>query len=98
MALNIWLDDIRPAPNGYVWVKSVNQAKRVIIAAEISYEEIFELNLDHDLGDYACDGGDAICLVRWLAETERHYFIKLHTMNPVGRENMQAIIDRYWNR
>ena len=98
MALNIWLDDIRPAPNGYIWVKSVNQAKRVIIAAEMSYEEIFELNLDHDLGDYAGDGGDAICLVRWLAETGRHYFIKLHTMNPVGRENMQAIIDRYWNR
>ena len=96
MALNIWLDDIRPAPGGYVWVKSVNQAKRVIIAAEILCEEIFELNLDHDLGDYACDGGDAICLVRWLAETERYYFIKLHTMNPVGRENMQAIIDRYW--
>jgi hypothetical protein len=98
MALNIWLDDIRPAPNGYVWVKSVNQAKRVIIAAEMYYEEIFELNLDHDLGDYAGDGGDAICLVRWLAETGRYYFIKLHTMNPVGRENMQAIIDRYWNR
>ena len=96
MALNIWLDDIRPAPNGYVWVKSVNQAKRMIIAAEMSYEEIFELNLDHDLGDYAGDGGDAICLVRWLAETERYYFIKLHTQNVVGRENMQALIDRYW--
>lgn len=79
MALNIWLDDIRPAPNGFVWVKSVNQAKRVIIAAEMSYEEIFEINLDHDLGDYAGDGGDAICLVRWLAETGRSYFIKLHT-------------------
>lgn len=96
MALNIWLDDIRPAPSGFVWVKSVNQAKRVIIGAEILGEEIFELNLDHDLGDYAGDGGDAICLVRWLAETKRYYFIKLHTMNPVGRENMQAIIDRYW--
>ena len=96
MALNIWLDDIRPAPSGYVWVKSVNQAKRVIIAAEILGEEIFELNLDHDLGDYAGDGGDGIKLVLWLAETKRYYFIKLHTMNPVGRENMQAIIDRYW--
>lgn len=96
MALNIWLDDIRPAPSGYVWVKSVNQAKRLIIVAEIFYEEIFELNLDHDLGDYACDGGDGIKLVLWLAETERHYPIKLHTQNVVGRENMQAIIDRYW--
>lgn len=97
MALNIWLDDIRPAPSGcYVWVKSVNQAKRVIIAAEILGEEIFELNLDHDLGDYAGDGGDGIKLVLWLAETKRYYFIKLHTQNVVGRENMQAIIDRYW--
>ena len=96
MALNIWLDDIRPAPYGYVWVKSVNQAQRAILGAENLGEDIFELNLDHDLGDYAKDGGDGIKLVLWLAETNRYYPIELHTMNPVGRENMQAIIDRYW--
>ena len=96
MALNIWLDDVRPAPSGYVWVKSVNQAQRVIFGAENLGEDILELNLDHDLGDYAKDGGDGIKLILWLAETNRHYPIELHTMNPVGRENMQAIIDRYW--
>ena len=96
MALNIWLDDVRPAPSGYVWVKSVNQAQRAILGAENLGEDIFELNLDHDLGDYAKDGGDGIKLVLWLAETNRYYPIELHTMNPVGRENMQAIIDRYW--
>lgn len=26
-----------------------------------------------------------------------YYPVKLHTMNPVGRENMQREIDRYWN-
>lgn len=25
MSVNIWLDDIRPAPEGYIWCKSVNQ-------------------------------------------------------------------------
>lgn len=94
--MKIWLDDVRVAPGGYIWVKSVNQAKRMILVAESLGEDIVELNLDHDLGDYAQDGGDGIKLVLWLAETKRYYFIRLHTMNPVGRENMQAIIDRYW--
>ena len=94
--MKMWLDDIRLPPKGYTWVKSVNQAKRVILGAENLGEDIAELNLDHDLGDYAQDGGDGIKLVLWLAETERYYPIVLHTMNVVGRENMQAIVDRYW--
>ena len=32
----------------------------------------------------------------WLAERGTYYPIWLHTMNPVGRENMQRTIDRYW--
>ena len=30
--MKIWLDDIRPAPEGYVWCKSVNIAKRTLTA------------------------------------------------------------------
>ena len=52
-------------------------------------EPIEQLDLDHDLGDYAFDGGDKIKLLDYLAETEQYYFVKLHTTNPVGRENMQ---------
>lgn len=91
----IWLDDIRPAPAGYVWAHSVNEAKTMIERAERMGAQI-ELDLDHDLGDYAQHGGDGIKLVLWLAETERYYPIRLHTMNVVGRQNMQTIIDRYW--
>ena len=94
MDVYVWLDDIREAPYGYVWVKSVNQAKKVIKELEELGFTIF-LDLDHDLGDYAADGGDGIKLVDWLDETGRHYLTKLHTMNPVGRQNMQAIIDRW---
>ena len=46
----------------------------------------------YDAGDYANDGGDYIKLLDWLEETGRNYPIRLHTMNPVGRENMRAII------
>lgn len=42
------------------------------------------------------DGGDGIKLLDYLAETEQYYPVKLHTMNPVGRENMQRLINRYW--
>lgn len=28
--IKLWIDDIRPAPPGYKWIKSVNQAKKFI--------------------------------------------------------------------
>ena len=91
--MKIWLDDIRPAPEGYIWCKSVNSAKKVI---ESSRGVISLLDIDHDLGDYAYDGGDGIKLLDWLVETQRFYPIHIHTMNPVGKENMIRLIRRYW--
>lgn len=96
MKVKIWLDDIRPEPSGYVRAYSVNQVKDMIESLERQGVENIELNLDHDLGDYAKDGGDGIKLVIWLAETERFYPIKLHTANVVGYENMSRLINRYW--
>lgn len=93
--MKIWLDDIRPAPKGYIWCKSVNTAKKVI---ESSKESISVIDCDHDLGDFASDGGDGIKLLDWLAETNRFYPIHIHTMNPVGRENMLRLIRRYWEK
>ena len=56
------------------------------------------LDLDHDLGDFSNDGGDAIKLLDWLVERNTLYPIKLHTANPVGRANMQRMINKFWNR
>lgn len=86
--MKIWLDDIRPTPEGYTWCKSVNEVKALIENNSI----IVELNLDHDLGDYAKDGGDGIKLLDWLEETERSFPIHIHSMNPVGVANMRRII------
>ena len=54
------------------------------------------MDLDHDLGDYASDGGDVIKILEYLAERETLYPVQIHTANPVGRANMERMIQRYW--
>ena len=54
------------------------------------------LDLDHDLGDFAWLGGDAIKLLDYLVMEEKFYPIQIHTANPVGRANMERMIARYW--
>ena len=68
--MKIWLDDLRPAPWGYESARSVNEAKTLIREAEKNGIEIEVLDLDHDLGDFANQGGDAIKLLDWLVERE----------------------------
>ena len=82
--MKIWLDDLRPAPWGYESARSVNGI------------EIEVLDLDHDLGDFANQGGDAIKLLDWLVERETFYPVEIHTANPVGRANMESVLARYW--
>lgn len=97
--MKLWIDDTRPAPEGYVWCKSVNEAKDTILMLEL-YATVNEdykvelIDLDHDAGDYANEGGDYIKLLDWLEETKRNYPIRIHSMNPVGVENMRRIIRR----
>ena len=94
--MKIWLDDLRPAPWGYESARSVNEAKTLIREAERNGIEIEALDLDHDLGDFANQGGDAIKLLDWLAERETFYPVEIHTANPVGRANMESVLARYW--
>jgi hypothetical protein len=120
--MKLWIDDLRPAPEGYVWCKSVNETKEMIEDIEKeqqyfhdmafnflhsgeqrAYHNVMSLcnrraieliDVDHDSGDYNIDGGDYIRLLDWLEETGRNYPIRIHSMNPVGVENMRRIIQR----
>ena len=115
----MWIDDVRPAPEGYIWCKSVHVAQSQILGTEYKnrkcnfkarhaialderdrlkkeaeYYEIELIDIDHDAGDYASDGGDYIRLLDWLEETGRNYPIRIHSQNPVGVANMRRIIER----
>lgn len=101
--MKLWIDDVRPAPEGYVWCRNVKEAKWRIETAEdvctifplVDEKPPIELiDIDHDAGDYANDGGDYIRLLDWLEETGRNYPIRIHSQNVVGRMNMEAICRR----
>lgn len=88
----MWLDDVRPAPTGWTHVRSVNEAVDLLRSAEV-----IEASLDHDLGDYAHDGGDGYRVTDWMAEHDRWPVggVRCHSANPVGRARIEATIARY---
>ena len=95
--MKIWVDDIRLAPEGYVWCKSVNEAKDTILMFELyatinEYYKVELIDLDHDAGQYGPP--DYIKILDWLEETGRNYPIRIHSQNPVGVQNMRRIIER----
>ena len=92
--MKIWVDDVRPAPEGYFWAKTVKKAAIAIEEAEHLKVKIELIDIDHGAGDYALDGGDYIKLLDWLEKTGRNYPIRIHSANPVIVENMRDIIRR----
>jgi hypothetical protein len=95
--INIYLDDLRPAPDGFILVKSVKKCQRLI---KDNKGNINILSLDHDLGE----GKTGYDLVKWLCfyngrdGYEENLFpnkIFLHTANPVGRINMYRLLEHY---
>ena len=92
--LKIWVDDVRPAPEGYIWLKSVNEVKKYISMIYSYGVTDIMLNIDHDAGDYAKDGGDYIKILDWLEEIGYDGYIHIHSMNAVGKMNMRNIIQK----
>ena len=100
--MKIWIADVRSAPEGYKWIKTVNEAK-IWCCQHIDPHKILhieEFNLDHDAGDYKYSGGDYIELLNWLEIKQNCYnwiinsTFKIHSMNPYGAQRMRAIIQR----
>ena len=93
--LKIWVDDVRPAPEEYVWLKSVNEVKKYLADPHILCNyEIKLIDLDHDAGDYAKDGGDYIKILDYLEMVGYNGDLRIHSMNPVGVQNMRNIIQK----
>lgn len=96
----LWIDDLREPPkdgNDWFWARSVSEAKTAIVLYERQRsKDAIHIDLDHDAGDYAFDGGDYIEVLKWLEREQlpdTGYTFHLHTMNPIGRDNMRTIIN-----
>lgn len=98
--MKLWIDDMREAPNGYYRCFSVNETIQRIEALELMFQKsggkkyyaIEVIDLDHDAGAFEKEGGDYIQILNWMERTGRNYPIHIHSMNPVGVENMLRVI------
>lgn len=103
MKKNLWIDDMRPAPEGYAWIKTVSAA--IAVCMEESYFSsgktclyLGDVSLDYDAGEFGPP--DYIRFLEWLEEKQQaegwriDVKFHIHSMNPVGRENMMRIIKR----
>lgn len=113
--VNMWLDDIRKPPPGWTWVKTVDEAKKLLLTGNVEHA-----NLDHDLG--ACEEclngltpeqwlelhdfksmpncthfGTGYDLVCWMEEQNiwPSGSVGVHSLNPVGANNMRGVIHRH---
>ena len=91
--VKIWIDDIREAPEGFKWIKSVNEF--IDYCCENGVGNISLYDTDHDAGDYQKDGGDYIRCFDYLDACGcDNITIHIHSANPVGANNIRRIITK----
>jgi hypothetical protein len=86
--MKIYLDDIRTAPEGWVLVKTAQDAIGLLKSNKVS-----EISLDHDLGDAI--NGTGYDVVLWIEQEiyMGNYIppkIIIHSANVPAREKMEA--------
>jgi hypothetical protein len=95
----LWLDDVRPAPEGWKWAKTAEEARQILLQGDVT-----QCSLDHDLGSYGVqdpDDWDEIIenydenaetgfdLVTWMIEMDLvPRDITIHSWNPDGAHRM----------
>ena len=88
----VWLDDLREAPSGWLWLTSSATAITWLEWAKMLDGRPESFSFDHDLG-----GDDTSRrVVNWMCE---HDFwpteVFVHSANPVGRAYLIGTIERY---
>ena len=101
IVMKVWHDDIRPAPEGWVWARTNEQARELL-----ENNDVTTISLDHDLGlDHVSEqmieddpellflAGNAedtgLNLVNWMIETNNvPETVIIHSWNPAGAAMM----------
>ena len=99
--IKVWIDDVRPKPTNYnLSFHSVNDVIAYLYSIKDGGVSVL-LDLDHDAGNYSCDGGDYIRILDWIEEKrfisanpDIRLMFRIHSANPVGRENMRRVIEK----
>ena len=92
----IYVDDIRnipPLDSSFVGITCRTYDSAIEVIKFFSdYKSQIVVDLDHDLGGIKT--GYDVC--KFLIENQIHIdYIKLHSMNPVGMQNMRQLLTHY---
>jgi len=101
--MKIWIDDVRPMPEGYdIHCKTVDGFIDLFEYVEAKQKyNIDVVDLDHDAGDLCKFGGDYIKILEYFEKRQIDTGIrpdcifKIHSRNPIGYRNMLNIIRQY---
>lgn len=97
--MKLWIDDERPAPDGWYWAKDVMQAAWHVL---YNYDHIEEISFDHDMGGLSTTVEVAHLIEKGAAEgTCDRIKWNVHSANPPGRDHLIAIMnsaERFWNK
>lgn len=91
--MKLYLDDIRPTPEGW---KRVYTAKEAVAFLLDNWEKVTHVSLDHDLGDDESVVGNGYQVVLWIEEFIYNNDLKeipeitVHSSNSPARLKMEA--------
>jgi len=92
---NLYLDDLRPIPQGFIGVRSY--------AEFVTYIETNSLpdfiSFDHDLGLQENGFDCAKWLVNYCLDNNKKLpDFTIHSQNPVGKKNIESLLNNFKNR
>ena len=99
MKTKIWLDDERPRPDDS-WVHMKNSTVCIYLLKAFMRRSIIPeaISLDHDLGysQSLREDDTSRRVVLWMCENNFWpKMVYVHTANPVGRDWLVGMVDRY---
>lgn len=95
--MKLWLDDIRPAPNGWTWCKNVGELMPQLESLKTGGCGVTHISLDNDLGPCEPEGCTVLdALEQWQAENPTIFIpeIDIHSANPVAVVRMTKVARR----
>jgi len=88
MTVNIYMDDLRPCPKGWLLARTTNECLHLL---ETHKGNVKLLSLDHDMTE---NDNDGYWTVKQIVDRGLYAeVVYLHTANGVGRKNMKCYLE-----
>lgn len=86
--MKLFIDDVRPIPEGWVGARTYREALDLITR---HWNSITEISFDHDLGEHHTGYDIALHIERMVHDDRPHHLplLHIHSANPVGVMNLR---------